>query len=150
VDAGWTPAAHRARVQVPPDETGRAGLVHRAWVAIGLCAALPVLIGFLLTGGASVSPPPAPPPLPGHWVYVPSRGEVVHVDGAARGVDAAVRVGSAGAGSPVVADRHAAYLVDSERVIVFSPGTGVTGAAPTAGVAEDPVPHGGGGPPDHR
>jgi hypothetical protein len=115
-------------------------VAHRAWIAIALCAVLPVLIGILVTAGTFRSAPPARPPVPGHWVYVPSRGTAVHVDGAAKGIDATVSVGSASTGSPVLQDEHSAYLVDYDRVVVFSRSTGVTGNVPASGVAEDPVP----------
>lgn len=117
----------------------RARMDRRALIAIGLCAALPVLIGVLLTSG-HVEPAPAPAhPSGGHWVYVPGRGVAVHVDGAGKRVDATVPVGSASAGSPVVADRTSAYLVDDDRVLVFGR-DGVAGASEAAGVAEHPVP----------
>jgi hypothetical protein len=115
-------------------------VANRAWFAIALCAVLPVLIGVLVTAGTFRPAPPVSPPVPGHWVYVPSRGAAVHVDGAAKGIDATVSVGSASTGSPVLQDRHAAYLVDHDRVVVFSRGTGVTGNVAASGVAEAPVP----------
>ncbi|HEX4220939.1 MAG TPA: hypothetical protein VHZ97_01110 [Pseudonocardiaceae bacterium] len=116
------------------------GLNTRAKVAIGLCAVLPMAIGILITVGAFHAAPAAQPQLLGHWVYVPSVGEAVHVDGRARRVDAQVAVGSASTGSQVVADQHAAYLVDYDHVITFDPGPGVTATAQAAGVAENPIP----------
>lgn len=150
VDASWTFAVQGRRVQVWADGVGatsdraffgrgRARLDLRVLAVIALCAALPVLIGVLLTAGTVRSDPPAAQPTAGHWVYVPSQGVAVHVDGATKRVDATVAVGSALAGSPVLQDRQAAYLVDDDRVIVFGPG-GVTGEAPTEGLAERPVP----------
>ena len=118
---------------------GRARLDLRVVAVIVLCAALPVLIGVLLTAGTVRSDPPAARPAAGHWVYVPSQGVAVHVDGAAKRVDATVDVGSALTGSPVLQDRQAAYLVDDDRVIVFGR-DGVTGDAPAEGLAERPVP----------
>jgi hypothetical protein len=126
-------------VQVRADGRDRAGLDPRALAAIGLCAVLPVLIGILLTMGPVGSGTPVGQPAPGHWVYVPSRGVAVHVDGAAKRVDATVNVGSAGIGSPVLHDKHAAYLVGDDGLILFGP-NGVTGDAPAAGVAERPEP----------
>lgn len=126
-------------MQVPADTAARAGRAYRAWAVIVLCGTFPVLVGFLLTGGATA---PAPPPVPapaGHWLYVPGKGTAVHVDGAARRVDATVRVGSASTGSPVLADERLAYLVDSDRVVVFDRDTGVSGAAPAVRAGEDPV-----------
>ncbi len=127
-------------VQVWAEKQERAGLDRRALAAIALCAALPVLIGILLTSGSGQREPrPAAHPTGGHWVYVPSRGIAVHVDGAKKHVDATVEVGSAPTGSPVVQDRHAAYLVDGDRVVLFGR-DGVSGEVPATGVAEQPVP----------
>ena len=121
------------------------GLSNRARVAIGLCVALPMVIGILITAGTFHSAPAAPHQLFGHWVYVPSVGTAVHVDGGTGRVDARVDVGSASTGSEVVADQHSAYLVDYDHVIMFNPAGGVTGTAPAAGVAENPVPVDAGG-----
>lgn len=123
-----------AERQKPP------GPDRRALAAIVLCAALPVLIGFLLTSGSGQPEPRATAthPSAGHWVYVAGRGIAVHVDGETKRVDATVEIGSAPTGSPVVQDRHAAYLIDDDRVVLF----GVDGEfreAPSAGVAEQPV-----------
>lgn len=118
----------------------RTGLNTRAKIVIGLCAVLPMAIGILITVGTFQAAPATPPDLLGHWVYVPSTGTAVHVDGRSRRVDAQVAVGSASTGSQVVADQHAAYLVDYDQVITFTPGAGVTSTAPAAGVAENPVP----------
>lgn len=139
MDASWIAAADAAHVQVRAKSRGRAGLDHRALIAIALCAVLPVLIGVLV---ATRSGPPDPPEVrstAGHWVYVPDRGIAAHVDGADKRVDATVKVGSAGAGSPVLADGRIAYLVDDDRMIMFDH-DGVTGDAPAAGAAEPPVP----------
>ncbi|HEY4022897.1 MAG TPA: hypothetical protein VGM75_29675 [Pseudonocardiaceae bacterium] len=122
-----------------PHAPDHPGLNTRAKVAIGLCAVLPMVIGILITVGTFHSAPAGPTQLLGHWVYVPSSGAAVHIDGRARRVDAQVAVGSASTGSQVVADQHAAYLVDYDHVITFNPG-GVTATGPAAGVAENPVP----------
>jgi hypothetical protein len=122
-----------------PHAPDHPGLNTRAKVAIGLCAVLPMAIGILITVGAFHAAPATPPHLLGHWVYVPSASTAVHVDGRIERVDAQVTVGSASTGSQIVADQHAAYLVDYDHVITFSPG-GVTATAPAEGVAENPVP----------
>jgi hypothetical protein len=119
--------------------TPRARIDRRALVAIALCAALPVVIGVLLTSGPVEPVPSAAHPSGGHWVYVPGRGVAVHVNGTAKRVDATVPVGAASAGSPVVADRRSAYLVDDDRVLEFGR-SGVTGSRQAAGIAEHPVP----------
>jgi hypothetical protein len=112
---------------------------HRVFTTIGLCAALPVLIGVLLTPGPVHAALSAPRPTTGHWVYVPDRGTAVHVAGAAKRVDASVVVGSAEPGSPVLADPSSAYLADDDRVVLFGRG-GVTAAASTPGAAGQPFP----------
>lgn len=119
------------------DGRDRTGPGQRALAAIVLCAALPVLIGMLLTTGPGPAARLAGHP-GGHWVYVPDRGVAVHVDGDTKRVDATVAVGSAGTGSPVLQDRQSAYLIDDDQVLVFGRG-GPTGDFPSAGVAERPV-----------
>jgi hypothetical protein len=129
-------------MRAQPNQRDQPGLSNRARLAIGLCVALPMVLGILITAGTFHSAPAAPQQLFGHWVYVPSTGTAVQVDGDR--VDAQVNVGSASTGSQVVADQHAAYLVDYDHVVMFTP-TGVTGSAPAAGVAENPVPLAAGG-----
>lgn len=119
------------------DRRDRTGPGQRALAAIVLCAALPVLIGMLLTAGPGPTARLVGHP-GGHWVYVPDRGVAVHVDGDAKRVDATVAVGPAGTGSPVLQDRRSAYLVDDDQVLVFGRG-GPTGNFPSTGVTEHPV-----------
>jgi hypothetical protein len=117
---------------------GRAGLDYRALVAVILCAALPVLIGILVATRDAPSEP-AVKATGGHWVYVSGQGVAVHVNGTTKLIDATVHVGAASAGSPVLADHAANYLVDDDRVVLFGH-DGVTGDAPAPGIAEQPVP----------
>lgn len=117
----------------------RRGVDPRVLAALALCAALPVVLGIVLTGGSASPAPSAVQPAGGHWVYVPGRGVAVHVDGGAKRVDSTVQVGPASTGSPVVADRQRAYLVDDDQIVLFG-SEAVTGKAPGAGVAEHPVP----------
>ena len=134
-------AGQSRRVQVWAERQKPAGPDRRALAAIVLCAALPVLIGILLTSGSG-QPDPRPTaahPSAGHWVYVPSRSVAVHVDGAAKDADASVEVGAAATGSPVVQDRNSVYLIDDDRVVLFGVDGSSAGEAPSAGVAEQPV-----------
>jgi len=117
---------------------GRARLDFRALAAVVLCAALPIVIGILVATRSAPSEPAARD-TGGHWVYVPGQGVAVHVNGTTKRVDATVHVGSASAGSPVLADHEASYLVDEDRFILFG-SDGVTGDAPAPGIAEQPVP----------
>ncbi len=134
-------AGQSRRVQVWAERQKPPGPDRRALAAIVLCAALPVLIGILLTSGSG-QPDPRPTaahPSAGHWVYVPSRSVAVHVDGDTKRVDATVEVGDAATGSPVVQDRDTAYLIDDDRVVLFGVDGSSAGEAPSAGVAEQPV-----------
>lgn len=125
----------------PPAKTSdQAGLDRRARFAIAACVVLPVLIGVLVTAGTFRAKPAPPPPVAGHWVYVQSLTAAVHVDGGNKKVDAQIPVGSASPDSIIVQDQHAAYVVDADKMVVFTKSGGVTGTDPAPGVAEEPVP----------
>jgi hypothetical protein len=136
----WILVRHSRAVESPASTREHAGLDRRARLAIAACVVLPVLIGIVVTAGTFRSQPAPPPPIAGHWVYVPSIGAAVHVDGGNRKVDATIQVGSASPGSLVVQDQHANYVVDYDKTIVFTRSGGVTDHDPSPGVDENPVP----------
>ncbi|MFI5587899.1 fibronectin type III domain-containing protein [Amycolatopsis sp. NPDC051758] len=98
-----------------------------------------VVVTLALTGagspGAGLSFSPA-----GHWVANAAAGEVVHVNGAGRTVDATAAVPDLSPGSPVAQGDSSAYVVGPSRITEFGKSDlAVTGGIPAPVTGERPV-----------